>query len=87
MMSVQRLLGLDAIPQEDEGVELEEPGEGWPWKGRVEFRDVTMKYDNGKEALKNVSFDIEEGRKTGCLGRTGAGKSSILHALFKFQPI
>lgn len=34
-----------------------------------------------------MSFVIEEGKKTGCLGRTGAGKSSILHALFRYQPI
>lgn len=46
-----------------------------------------MRYDNGKEALRNVSFIIEGGKKTGCLGRTGAGKSSILNALFRFQPI
>lgn len=43
-----------------------------------------MKYSNGKVALNNVNFKIEKGEKIGVIGRTGAGKTSLLNALFKF---
>ena len=33
--------------------------------------------------LKGISVDIEAGMKVGVVGRTGAGKSSLLHALFR----
>ena len=39
-----------------------------------------MKYNelNDDFILKNVSFVIEGGAKVGCVGRTGAGKSSLI---------
>ena len=33
--------------------------------------------------LKDVSFSIEDGEKIGIVGRTGAGKSSIIQAIFR----
>ena len=43
-----------------------------------------MKYNESQDfILKNVSFTIEGGQKIGCVGRTGAGKSSLIQVLFR----
>ena len=48
------------------------------------FKNMTMKYREDLEpAVNNLSFDIEPGMKVGIVGRTGAGKSSILQSLFR----
>ena len=46
----------------------------------VKIRDICKEFD-GKEVLKNVSVDIREGEPLGLLGRSGAGKSVLLHML------
>jgi ATP-binding cassette subfamily B protein len=53
-------------------------------RGRVEFRNVTFAYpsrDNGHAVVANVSFTLEPGEKLGIVGRTGAGKSSLVQLL------
>lgn len=53
-------------------------------RGRVEFRNVTFAYpsrDNGHPVVSNMSFTIEPGQKLAIVGRTGAGKSSLVHLL------
>ncbi|KAJ3208864.1 Multidrug resistance-associated protein 1 [Dinochytrium kinnereticum] len=58
--------------------------ESWPQKGRIEFENVEMRYrDELPLVLKGISFSIEAGEKCGIVGRTGAGKSSILIALLR----
>ena len=57
----------------------------WPSKGSIEFKNVHMKYNelNDDYILKNISFKINGGEKIGCVGRTGAGKSSLIQVLFR----
>mmetsp|Transcript_22711 Transcript_22711/g.34995 ORF Transcript_22711/g.34995 Transcript_22711/m.34995 type:complete len:99 (+) Transcript_22711:974-1270(+) len=51
----------------------------WPSKGHIEFSKVTMRYrKNLDPSIKDLSFKIEPRMKVGIVGRTGAGKSSIL---------
>ncbi|MGH7785714.1 MAG: ABC transporter ATP-binding protein, partial [Candidatus Binatia bacterium] len=53
-------------------------------RGRLEFRDVTFAYparDNGHPVVSGVSFTLEPGEKLALVGRTGAGKSSLVHLL------
>ncbi len=50
----------------------------------LKFENVTMRYREGfKPVLKDLSFEAEPRAKIGIVGRTGAGKSSILHTLLR----
>ena len=54
--------------------------------GKIEFDNFSFKYyDEGQEVLKDLTFTINEGEKIGIVGRTGAGKSSIIAALFRIN--
>ena len=56
----------------------------WPQEGRIEFHDVTMAYRETLEpSIKDLTFNVQPGMKVGIVGRTGAGKSSIIQALFR----
>lgn len=57
---------------------------GWPLKGAIEFRDVTMRYRPELDpALRGLSFVVGAGEKLGIVGRTGSGKSSIIVTLLR----
>ncbi|KAA6383301.1 MAG: ABC transporter: Multidrug resistance-associated protein, ATP binding protein [Streblomastix strix] len=61
-----------------------DPPKDWPKSGRIQFDNVTFRYRSGLPyVLKGVSFDLRGGEKIGVCGRTGAGKSSLLFALFR----
>lgn len=58
--------------------------EPFDFKGKVEFRDVSMIYpDSNVVALKNVSFTIEPGTTVGLVGKTGSGKSTIASLILR----
>ncbi|XP_054924921.2 ATP-binding cassette sub-family C member 3-like [Dermacentor andersoni] len=57
----------------------------WPTKGRIEFQRYTASYRPGvlPNVLIRVNFIIEGSEKVGVVGRTGAGKSSLVQALLR----
>lgn len=61
-------------------------GDEWPKEGKVEFVDYAASYKPGvlPDVLRSVSFVVQPGEKVGVVGRTGAGKSSLLLALLRF---
>ncbi|EAR97613.1 ABC transporter C family protein (macronuclear) [Tetrahymena thermophila SB210] len=70
----------------DLGVVLQE--QKFPSDGKVEFINVRMRYREGLDPVLNqLSFTINPGQRVGCVGRTGAGKSSIIAALFRMTEI
>ena len=56
----------------------------WPSGGKIEFKNIVMRYREGLDpVLKGLSFTVNPGEKVGICGRSGAGKSSVLVALFR----
>jgi len=66
----------------------DKPPAAWPTEGRVEVRDLVAAYaEDLPPVLKGLSFTVEGHQRVGVVGRTGAGKSSLTLALFRFIPI
>ncbi|KAM9674934.1 ATP-binding cassette sub-family C member 4-like isoform 2-T3 [Dama dama] len=58
----------------------------WPHEGKINFNNMNFKYSlDGPLVLKNLGMFIDPGEKRGIVGRTGAGKSSLIAALFRFS--
>ncbi|KAL4947511.1 P-loop containing nucleoside triphosphate hydrolase protein [Aspergillus filifer] len=61
------------------------PPAGWPTKGRIEVKDLEVGYASDLPSVLNgISFEVENNQRVGVVGRTGAGKSSLTLALFRF---
>lgn len=56
-------------------------------KGDVHFKNVTFRYEEGIDILKNVSFDVKAGESIALVGPTGAGKTTIVSLLSRFYNI
>jgi ATP-binding cassette subfamily C (CFTR/MRP) protein 1 len=60
----------------------------WPEHGEIIFENVEMRYRDGLPlVLKGLSMHVRAGERIGVVGRTGAGKSSIMSALFRLQEL
>ncbi|PIE16424.1 MAG: multidrug ABC transporter ATP-binding protein [Rhodobacterales bacterium] len=53
--------------------------------GRIEFRDISHHYGRKSGGLDHVSLTIPAGQKLGLIGRSGAGKSSLVNLLLRFR--
>ena len=60
------------------------PALDWPSQGRVSLENVSFQYSSELPlVLSNLTFTIQPAEKVGVVGRTGAGKSSLLSVLFR----
>ncbi|CAD8134461.1 unnamed protein product [Paramecium octaurelia] len=79
---------IDIVPEAPHYTKEDEQYPDFPKDGRVKFDNVFMRYrQNCDLVLKGLSFQIQSGEKIGCVGRTGAGKSSILQVIFRMSEI
>ena len=77
LTSAERLIELEVLPVEDDARQHH-------LKGTVGVRldNVSYKYtDNGREVLRNFSYDFKPGTFTAILGETGAGKTTVIRIL------
>ncbi|KAL8138386.1 LOW QUALITY PROTEIN: hypothetical protein V2J09_004387 [Rumex salicifolius] len=85
MNSVERVGTYVDLPSEAPPViEGNRPPPAWPSSGSIEFENVVLRYrPELPPVLHGVSFKVSPSDKVGIAGRTGAGKSSMLNALFR----
>ena len=59
-----------------------------PFKGTVEFRNVSFRYPGAEEdVLHNISFTAQPGQTTALIGTTGSGKSTIVSLIPRFYEV
>ena len=84
MTSVERVMAYSELPPEPGYSRHDKPPEDWPSRGVLNLHNVSMTYmDGGPRVLKNVNLNVNSKEKVGIVGRTGAGKSSIVAALLR----
>nr|CAD7398178.1 unnamed protein product [Timema poppensis] len=90
MMSVERVAEYKYLQEEPnlESNKDAKPPEDWPFEGEIEFQNVYLKYvETEPPVLKDLNLVINPGEKVGIVGRTGAGKSSLISALFRLSRV
>ncbi|XP_026524765.1 multidrug resistance-associated protein 4 [Notechis scutatus] len=84
MISVERVMEYTELEQEAPCHTNKRPPVEWPAEGVIAFDDVNFAYSaDSPFVLKHLSALIKSREKVGIVGRTGAGKSSLIAALFR----
>eukprot|EP00667_Euglena_gracilis_P000143 EG_transcript_143 len=85
--SVERIIEYEEVEQERLQGSVTPPAD-WPPQGCITFHDVEMRYrPDVPPSLKEVTFQIKPAEKVGIVGRTGAGKSSLLVAMYRLSEL
>ncbi|XP_054831012.1 ATP-binding cassette sub-family C member 4 [Eublepharis macularius] len=84
MISVERVLEYTDLEKEAPWESSKHPPPEWPTEGVIAFENVNFTYSlDGPLVLRHLSALIKSKEKVGIVGRTGAGKSSLIAALFR----
>lgn len=54
-------------------------------KGNIDFQNVSMVYEDGQKAVVDFNLVVKEGETIAIVGRSGAGKTSLINLLVRFQ--
>uniref|UniRef100_A0A5F8HI53 Multidrug resistance-associated protein 4 n=1 Tax=Monodelphis domestica TaxID=13616 RepID=A0A5F8HI53_MONDO len=86
MISVERVIEYTNIENEAPWESKKPPPAAWPHEGVIIFDNVNFAYSvDGPVILKHLTVLIKSREKVGIVGRTGAGKSSLIAALFRLS--
>ncbi|XP_075236312.1 ATP-binding cassette sub-family C member 4-like [Lycorma delicatula] len=91
MTSAERVLEYANLPSEEPNSSSKKGKDdidNWPTEGKIEINRLCLYYSNSDSpVLKNICIEIKPHEKVGIVGRTGAGKSSLVQALFRMTDI
>ncbi|XP_033761066.1 multidrug resistance-associated protein 4-like isoform X2 [Pecten maximus] len=86
MISVERVLDYSRLDTEADldSKKDHKPPKDWPKDGEIKGENMCLQYSRtGPLVLKHLSFCIKGREKIGIVGRTGAGKSSLITMMFR----
>ncbi|KAK8620541.1 hypothetical protein V6N13_067014 [Hibiscus sabdariffa] len=85
IISVERILQYSSIPSEPALViETNCPDQSWPFRGEVNINDLQVRYaPHMPLVLRGLTCTFPGGLKTGIVGRTGSGKTTLIQTLFR----
>ena len=84
MTSVERVMNYTSIEPEPGYDTGTLPPEKWPHQGALSLCDLSLAYlTDAPKVLNNINITVAPKEKVGIAGRTGAGKSSLVAALFR----
>lgn len=90
MTSIERLLEYARLPSEAalESAPDAQPPANWPSKGAIQIEKLNFRYTPaGDFVLRDLQLSIAAQEKIGIVGRTGAGKSSLIQAIFRLAEL
>ncbi|XP_020982729.1 ABC transporter C family member 3 isoform X2 [Arachis duranensis] len=85
IISVERIMQYTCVPSEPPlVVEENRPDPSWPLYGEVDIQNLQVRYASHLPlVLRGISCTFYGGLKTGIVGRTGSGKSTLIQTLFR----
>lgn len=84
MNSTERIHYYGTSLEEEAPLHLRQLPPNWPQRGEIEFNNVQMRYRAGLPlVLQGLTMHVQPGERIGVVGRTGAGKSTIMSTLFR----
>ncbi len=81
-------MAIASLDRVNEVLDLEEEDNGsikkFTFNDKIEFKNINFSYKKGKEVLKDFNLTIKKGQKVALVGKTGAGKTTIVNILMNF---